>query len=36
MPKTPEGGYIIDDRSVVLKKNPYVEPPEKKKVEEEK
>lgn len=36
MPKTPEGGYIIEDSSVVLKKNPYTERPKKKKVEEEK
>ena len=34
MPRTKEGGYIIDDSSVVLKKNPYIEPPEEKEKEE--
>lgn len=34
MPKTRNGGYIIEDAQVVLKKNPYTERPEKKKIEE--
>jgi len=36
MPETKDGGWILDDSSVILKKNPYTKLPEKKKVEEEK
>lgn len=36
MPKTKEGGWVIDDRAVVLKRNPYTEPLGKKKKEETK
>lgn len=34
MPKTKEGGYIIDDSTVVLKHNPYIEALKRKKEEE--
>jgi len=34
MQKTKEGGWIIDDSSVTLKKNPYVESLEKEEKEE--
>jgi len=36
MQKTKEGGWIIDDSSVTLKKNPYVESLEKEEKKKEK
>ena len=33
MPRTKEGGFIIDDSTVVLKDNPYKKPSKKRNVE---